>query len=144
MQKRSAMPGTSGEIDGTALLEAAHAAAQAAYAPYSNFPVGAALLTGSGRIIRACNVENASYGLTICAERAAVFKAISEREREFRALALCLPGGAPPCGACRQVLHEFNPHLPILVGGQDGRLVNQYQLEELLPHSFGSPSLDKK
>ncbi|NIP96757.1 MAG: cytidine deaminase, partial [Akkermansiaceae bacterium] len=115
------------------LLEAAHQAAGRAYVPYSNFPVGAALATGSDGVVTACNVENASYGLTICAERAVAFKAISEGEREFEALALCAPGGAMPCGACLQVLDEFNPGLLVLVGDEHRNLKGTYHLGDLLP-----------
>jgi cytidine deaminase len=89
------------------LMQAAREAAQLAYAPYSQFNVGAALLTKQGNIYSACNVENASYGLTSCAERNAIFKAISNGEREFDAIALAAPTLVTPCGACRQVLQEF-------------------------------------
>jgi len=129
-------------VEETELLKAASVAARSAYAPYSNFQVGAALATDSGRIVAACNVENSSYGLTICAERAAVFKAISEGERAFQALAICAPGGARPCGACRQVLAEFNPELLVLVSDQNNNLVATHRLSELLPHSFNAQSLD--
>lgn len=131
----------SSSLDKSALLAAAVAAAGESYAPYSKFPVGAALLTASGEIITGGNVENASYGLTICAERAAVFRAVAEGHREFQALALSVPGGGAPCGACRQVLHEFSPDLPILIGDESGVLVREITLPELLPHSFGPDSL---
>jgi cytidine deaminase len=107
------------------LLLAARRAADAAYAPYSRFRVGAALLCDDGRVVIGCNVENASYGLSICAERAAVFSAIAGGARRFRALALSCPDAARgqpvvPCGACRQVLAEFADHtLVVMVEGTD-------------------------
>lgn len=125
-----------------ALLAHAAAARQAAYAPYSQFQVGAAVLTGSGEVFTGCNVENASYGLTICAERAAVFKAVAAGQRDFTALAISLPGAGSPCGACRQVLHEFAPHLPILLGDEEGQLVRLTSLAELLPEAFGPENLE--
>lgn len=103
------------------LGEAARAAGRA-YAPYSGFPVGAALLAGDGRAFTGCNVENASYGLSICAERVAVFKAVSEGARHLRAIAVGLPDGrpVPPCGACCQVLAEFNPEMQVILPGAGG------------------------
>lgn len=127
--------------DQEALLQAAVAAAGQAYAPYSRFAVGAALLTTSGEIFCGCNVENASYGLTICAERVAVFRAVAEGARHFQALALSVPGAGSPCGACRQVLHEFAPDLEILLGDEKGRLHHKLSLPELLPAAFGTDSL---
>ena len=124
------------------LLQHAAAARQAAYAPYSQFQVGAALLTTSGEVFTGCNIENASYGLTICAERAAVFHAIASGHRDFTALAISLPGAGTPCGACRQVLHEFAPELPVLIGDEDGQLVRLTSLAELLPEPFGPGSLE--
>ena len=124
-------------INETALLRAAAEVANMAYSPYSSFRVGAAILTISGKIFTGCNVENASYGLTICAERTAVFKAISEGEKEFLALALTSESGAQPCGACRQVLHEFAPELLILCGDGGGRELFRTSLRDLLPNPFG-------
>lgn len=119
------------------LLAEARAAQAAAYAPYSKFRVGAALLTASGRIFRGCNVENASYGLTICAERAAVCSALAAGERHFLAMAVVSNGAVTPCGACRQVLAEFAPKLAIALGDTTGRRrVRVFALNELLPHSF--------
>lgn len=113
-----------------------------AYAPYSHFCVGAALLTASGKVYHGCNIENASYSPTVCAERTAIFKAVSEGERGFTMLAIA--GGAhgkiadvcPPCGVCRQVLAEFcPPDFPVLlVSGEDG--YTRYTLEDLLPLRF--------
>jgi cytidine deaminase len=119
------------------LIQAALAVRERAYARYSQFHVGAALLAASGRIYVGCNVENASYGLTICAERAAVFAAIAAGERQFERLAIATAGGGTPCGACRQVLVEFAPELPILlidVGRPDAYV--ETNLRELLPLAF--------
>lgn len=129
-------------LDRDRLLQAAVEARLRAYAPYSEFRVGAAILTTTGRIYTGCNVENASYGLTICAERAAVFKAVSEGEREFTVLAISLEKGGSPCGACRQVLHEFAPGLPILIADPDGCLLSETTLDHLLPDAFGPKNLD--
>ncbi len=110
---------------------------QQAYAPYSKFLVGAAVRTASGRTLVGCNVENASYGLTVCAERTAVFAAVAAGERQLVALALATQGGAMPCGACRQVLTEFNPDLPIyLVDVDHPEKVVECNLRELLPGAF--------
>lgn len=111
-----------------------------AYAPYSHFQVGAALLGASGRIYTGVNIENASYGATICAERSAISKAITEGERRFRAIAIAA-GEEPafPCGICRQILAEFSPAITIIVG--KGMNLETFSLEELLPHSF---NLEKK
>jgi len=107
-----------------------------AYAPYSKFAVGAALLTKSGRIITGCNVENLSFGLTICAERAAVFTAVAMGEREFEAIAVVADSKTPvtPCGACRQVLAEFAADLPICSANLEGERFES-TLRELLPRA---------
>lgn len=128
------------------LLRAAAAAAEKAYAPYSRFRVGAALLTADGRIITGCNVENASYGLTICAERNALFHAVAGGQREFRAIAIVAEGDhlPYPCGACRQVLAEFaGPELIVLVAGlKDLERFETLTLGELLPKTFALKSDD--
>lgn len=134
------LPGPGAEA---ALVEAAGRAACAAYAPYSGFKVGAALLAGDGQIVTGCNVENASFGLTICAERAVVCRAVADGLRDFAALAVCAPGGAPPCGACRQVLHEFSPVLRVVLCSADGDILARHNLSALLPHSFDPVQLDK-
>jgi cytidine deaminase len=119
------------------LIDAALKARAHAHAPYSNFLVGAALLTASGRIISGCNVENASYGLTICAERVAVGTAIAAGENKFLAVAIASTGGVTPCGACRQVLSEFSPDLPILLVNSDSpRSAQHTDLAQLLPGQF--------
>ena len=118
------------------LLNAALSARERAYAPYSKFLVGAAVLAKSGKIYAGCNIENASYGLTVCAERNALFSAVGAGEREF--IALCVVGDteAPisPCGACRQVMAEFKVPRIILANLKDD--VKEYTLEELLPYGF--------
>ena len=121
----------------TALVDAAVAARTGAYARYSQFSVGAALLTASGQIITGANVENASYGLTICAERVAMHAAVAGGQRTFRALAVATPGGLTPCGACRQVLAEFcDDLLVLLVDSEHPDAVSEVRLAELLPHCF--------
>jgi cytidine deaminase len=124
------------------LLAAARAARTQAYAPYSRFKVGAAVLTSSGKIYSACNVENASYGLTSCAERNAIFKAVSDGERRILAVALAIdsPAGGAPCGACRQVIYEFGPDAVVLLGGLRGE-ARVVSLKELLPLAFGPKDL---
>ncbi len=119
------------------LVKSAADARERAYAPYSHYPVGAALLGKSGRIYTGCNVENASYGLTVCAERTAILKAISEGEHEFEAIAVITTNGGSPCGACRQVLFEFlAPDAPVIVCNlEGGRSV--YALGDLLANGFG-------
>lgn len=123
------------------LLEKAHGARRQAYAPYSDFAVGAALLGKSGKVFVGCNVENASYGLTICAERVAIGVAMTCAERDFEALAISVKGGGSPCGACRQVLHEFSPKMRVLMGDETGKLIREMTLDELLPEAFGPHSL---
>lgn len=124
--------------DTQALLAAARAVARHAYAPYSHYPVGAALLGEDGAIHVGCNVENASYGLSLCAERNALFHAIAQGCSAFRALALVTPRPATPCGACRQVLAEFcSPALPIHMGTPNPTdPIRTLTLGDLLPHTF--------
>lgn len=121
-----------------ALVQAARAARQYAYAPYSDYPVGAAVRTADGRVFTGCNVENASYGLSICAERVAVFNAIAAGAREIAAVAVCTPDGGTPCGACRQVLTEFasKPENCTVWVVKPDELLARYTLTELLPYRF--------
>ena len=118
------------------LIQTAVEARKWAYAPYSNYPVGAALLTASGRIYEGVNVENAAYPTTICAERVAVFKAVSEGERDFQAIAVVTENGGSPCGSCRQVLAEFGLEMTVLIADAAGNLVEELTLHELLPQAF--------
>jgi cytidine deaminase len=119
------------------LLEKALKARESAYVPYSHFPVGAALLTEDGGIHQGCNVENISFGLTVCAERIAAFSAVASGSRSFKALALVTDSPEPvtPCGACRQVLYEFAPDLWIISANLQGKR-KMFRLRELLPFAF--------
>lgn len=126
------------------VIAAAIEARKWAYAPYSNYAVGAALLTASGRIYDGVNVENAAYPNSICAERVAVFKAVSEGEREFAAIAVVSSNGGTPCGACRQVLSEFGLDIFVWVVDEEGRLLMETSLEGLLPGAFGPANLEPK
>ncbi len=129
---------TGNEIPWDALFEAARGVQQQAYAPYSKFPVGAALLAEDGQIITGCNVENSSYGLSVCAERHAIGSAVGRGVRRFRAVAIVANSEepCPPCGTCRQVLAEFcGPDTPVRSRTPDGTEA-RYTLAELLPHAF--------
>jgi cytidine deaminase len=122
------------------LIALAAAARERAYAPYSRYAVGAALLGKSGRAYTGCNVENASYSLTLCAERVAVFKAVSEGEREFEAIAVVTSNAGSPCGPCRQVLAEFGLHIRVLIATPDSLHVER-SVSQLLPDAFGPQDL---
>ncbi len=124
------------------LVDAAVQARKNAYAPYSNYRVGAAVMGESGKIYAGTNVENASYGLTICAERAAIFRAVSEGERHLVALAVVTENGGYPCGACRQVFAEFAaPDAEIIIATAAGEILDITTLGELFPHAFGKEQL---
>ena len=123
------------------LIARAALAQEFAYAPYSRYRVGAALLTRSGRVFLGANVENALYSLTICAERVAVVKAVSEGEKEFEAIAVVTPNGGSPCGSCRQFLREFAPDLTVYIADAEGNY-RQTTVAELLPDSFGPEFLE--
>jgi len=123
------------------LIDLANEARRRAYAPYSNYAVGAALRTKSGRVFTGVNVENAAYPMTICAERVAIFKAVSEGEREFDVIAVVTADGGSPCGGCRQVLAEFGPEILVLIGNGAGQLVKETTVAELLPGAFNARSL---
>jgi cytidine deaminase len=125
------------EQDRERLLKAAEQVRNRAHAPYSKFRVGAAILTGDGTVFTGCNIENSSYGLTVCAERVALFKAVSEGLKNPVAVALITDSEEPvmPCGACRQVLAEFNPDMTVVSGTIKGKSVSR-KLSELLPEPF--------
>ncbi|NJN94139.1 MAG: cytidine deaminase [Anaerolineales bacterium] len=122
------------------LLKLAIEARENSYSPYSHYKVGAALLTMSGKIFTGCNIENAAYTPSNCAERTAIFKAVSEGERNFAAIAVATSNGVAPCGVCRQVIREFAPNLTLILGDIEGnyRVVS---LTDLLPDSFGPENL---
>jgi cytidine deaminase len=125
-----------------ALLAAARQAFDRAIADYSHFQVGAAIETASGEIIAGCNIENASYGLTICAERVAIFKALSEGHRHFRRVVVLTdtPAPTPPCGACRQILWEFAGDVEVLLANLSG-VQATHRMGDLLPHAFDRGNL---
>lgn len=125
------------------LIQKAVQAMDWAYAPYSKYPVGAAVLTESGKIYDGVNVENAVYPLTICAERVAIFKAVSQGETSFQAIAIATRNGGTPCGACRQVMAEFGMDLIILLVDSTGRLVAEHTLSDLLPDAFSDADLQQ-
>ena len=124
-------------MDHSKLVELSRQAQAGAYVPYSGFKVGAALLTNTGKVYTGANVENASYGLTVCAERIAVFKAVNDGEKEFNCIAVTAgsSGWPYPCGACRQVLAEFSPHMKVIVSDENNS-TREYLLTELLPQIF--------
>jgi cytidine deaminase len=124
------------------LIEAAKQARENAHAPYSNFRVGAALRSTSGRIFGGCNVENATYGLTMCAERVAIFKAVSEGERGFSAIAVVTDTEVltPPCGACRQLIWEFCGDIPVSMANLKGKM-EVIQMRDLFPRPFDDSNL---
>ena len=127
------------------LVDAARRAREHAHAAYSNFKVGAALETADGRVITGCNIENATYGLTICAERVAMFKALSDGHRAFTRIAIVADTDAPtpPCGACRQILWEFAGDIEVILANTE-RETARFKLSELLPHPFDARLLKEK
>ncbi|MGA2505451.1 MAG: cytidine deaminase [Anaerolineales bacterium] len=125
------------------LIGLAQEARRRAYAPYSNYPVGAVLRTRSGRIFTGCNVENAAYPTSMCAERTAIFKAVSEGEKEFDVITVVSLNGGTPCGGCRQVMAEFGLDTLVLVADAEGRLVLETTVAGLLPEAFNSKDLMK-
>ena len=118
------------------LVETAGHARHWAYVPYSRYPVGAALLTESGKIYDGVNIENAAYPTTMCAERVAVFKAVSEGEQDFVAIAIVTKNGGMPCGSCRQVMAEFNHKMTVLIADEQGKILKETSLDKLLPDAF--------
>lgn len=124
------------------LIAAAMQAREQAYAPYSHYTVGAALLAGSGRIYMGCNIENAAYPTTICAERVATFTAVAEGEREFDTVVVATSNGGSPCGSCRQVLAEFGLQTQVICVDATGRVVLETDLASLLPGAFTPSDLE--
>jgi cytidine deaminase len=124
------------------LVQIAQNSRQWAYAPYSNYPVGAALLTASGRIYEGVNVENAAYPTSMCAERVALFKAVSEGEHQFEAIVVVSTNGASPCGACRQALAEFGVDTIVIIADEIGKILHNTTIQELLPLAFGPKNLE--
>lgn len=120
------------------LINQAQSAYRQAYVPYSHYPVGSAVLFSSGKVYSGCNVENASYGLTVCAERNAIFQAVAQGERELKGIAIAVPteGFPSPCGACRQVIREFAVDCPVILINGTGQ-TRLTSLKTLLPESFG-------
>lgn len=111
-----------------------------AYAPYSNYQVGAAVLTDSGRIYDGVNIENAAYPVTMCAERTAIFKAVSNGEKKFDAVAVVTKDGGTPCGSCRQVMAEFSPEMLVIMADEKGKITSEKKLSDLLPGAFSAES----
>ncbi|MCJ7694763.1 MAG: cytidine deaminase [Anaerolineaceae bacterium] len=124
------------------LIKRAVVAQHHAYVPYSHYAVGAALLTSSGKIYDGANIENAVYPLTLCAERVAIFKAVSEGEIGLDAIAVVTRNGGTPCGSCRQVIREFGKTAIVLIANENGDLLQETTLENLLPDSFGPEDLE--
>jgi cytidine deaminase len=125
------------------LIDLASAARERAYAPYSHYQVGAAVLTSSGNFYTGCNVENAAYPTTMCAERVAMYKAISEGECQFLAIAVVTGNGGSPCGSCRQVMAEFGLETLVLIADADGHVAQETTVNDLLPGAFGPGQLGK-
>lgn len=125
------------------LVESAMHARQWAYAPYSHYSVGAALLTASGKVYEGINVENAAYPSGVCAERVAVYKAVSEGEREFVAIAVVTENAVAPCGFCRQVLAEFGVDTTVIIANGEGQIACVISLKDLLPGAFRSEDLPR-
>ena len=123
-------------IEKQALIDAANTARQRAYVPYSKYRVGAAVRTKNGRVFTGVNVENAAYPQTMCAERVAIFKAVSEGEQDFEAIAVVTDNGGSPCGGCRQVLAEFGLNTLVLIANGEGKVMNEMTVQALLPEAF--------
>lgn len=132
------------EQEKQSLIDLANTARQRAYAPYSNYPVGAALRTKNGRIFTGVNIENAAYPHTICAERVAIFKAVSEGEKEFEVISVVTDNGGSPCGGCRQVMAEFGLDIIVLMADGSGKLIKESTVHELLPEAFTPRHLRNK
>ncbi len=124
------------------LIKAAQEAREGSYSPYSRYPVGAALLSSSGKIYRGANVENAVYPVSMCAERVAVFKAVTQKDRDFEAIAVVTRDGGSPCGACRQVLSEFGLETLVVIADEAGQVIEETTVGVLLPGAFGPSNLE--
>lgn len=131
------------EISDRQLVDLALEGSKNAYIPYSNYRVGAALLTASGEVFTGCNIENAGYSPTICAERTALVKAVSEGQQQFSTIAVVSRGAGSPCGVCRQFMFEFAPAMKVILADLDGQVHLVTTMAELLPHGFGPANLDK-
>ncbi len=125
------------------LIDLANEARRRAYVPYSKYPVGAALRTKSGRLFTGVNIENAAYPQTMCAERVAIFKAVSEGESEFEVIAVVTNNGGSPCGGCRQVMAEFGLDITVLIADGNGELKKEMTVAELLPEAFTPRHLER-
>ncbi len=130
--------------DKQSLVDLANTARQRAYVPYSNYPVGSTLRTKSGRIFTGVNVENAAYPQTMCAERVAIFKAVSEGEKEFEVITVVTDNGGSPCGGCRQVMAEFGLDTIVLMADGSGHIVKEMTVRELLPEAFTPEHLENR
>jgi cytidine deaminase len=126
------------------LVDLANIARQRAYVPYSHYPVGAALRSSTGRIFTGVNVENAAYPQTMCAERVAMFKAVSEGEKEFEVITVVTDNAGSPCGGCRQVMAEFGLDTIVILADGTGRIVKETTVRELLPDAFTPEHLERK
>ena len=126
------------------LVRRAKEARELAYAPYSHYKVGAAVLTADGQVFSGNNIENAAYPSSLCAERVAIFKAVSEGHRVLQAIAVVTANGGSPCGGCRQVMREFGgKQMVVLIADESGMLMEEYTLDQLLPRSFGPEELPR-
>jgi cytidine deaminase len=126
------------------LVDLANTARQRAYVPYSNYPVGSSLRTKTGKIYTGVNVENAAYPQTMCAERVAIFKAVSDGEKEFEVITVVTDNGGSPCGGCRQVMAEFGLDTIVLMADGSGRIVKETTVKELLPEAFTPEHLENR
>lgn len=126
------------------LVDLANKARQHAYVPYSNYPVGSSLRTKTGKVYTGVNVENAAYPQTMCAERVAIFKAVSEGEREFEVITVVTDNGGSPCGGCRQVMVEFGLDTIVLMADGSGRILKEVTVRELLPEAFTPEHLENR
>ena len=136
-------PTTTSDVAIEQLLEAAIAVTHNAYIPYSHYPVGAALRATDGTVYSGCNVENAAYPATICGERTALVKAVSEGRREFDVIVVVTKNAGSPCGLCRQMLYEFSPNLRVILADLDGNIASDTTLSALLPDGFGPDRLPR-